>query len=182
MEKLSLNPMLEGKRIYIKKHSIDLAELMFSYVDEDKERLACFMPWVQFVKNTEAEKNYILSTHIKWEEGTGFDYGIFLKDDTYIGNIGVHTIKWEHHSTELGYWILGKYEGQGFMSEAVRLLEGHLFEVGFHRVQIRCSDLNSRSERVPKNCGYTYEGTAREDAIEQGKYRNTKTFAKLSTD
>lgn len=68
------------------------------------------------------------------------------------------------------------------MSEAVRLIEKHLFHVGFHRIQIRCSDLNSRSEGVPLRCGYHFEGIGREDAIEKGEYRNTKTFSKLSTD
>lgn len=145
--------MLEGDRIYIKKHSVDLAEVMFNYVEEDRERLSQFLPWVNFVKSVEDEKEFILTTHKQWAEGTVFGYGIYLNDNTYIGNFGVHSIKWNHNSAGFGYWILGRYEGKGYMSEAVQLLEKHLFEVGFHRVQIRWSDLNQRSEGVPKRGG-----------------------------
>lgn len=180
MEKKYLAEFLDGERIYIKKHDVELAQTMFDYVQEDRERLERFLPWVEFINTVEDEKNYILSTHERWSGFTYFDYGIFLKDgDVYLGNIGVHSIRWKHNCAELGYWILGKFEGQGYMSEAVKIIEKHLFKVGFHRVQIRCSDLNDRSSGVPERCGYVYEGTAREDAIEKGEYRNTKTFSKL---
>ena len=29
-----------------------------------------------------------------------------------MGNLGVHTIAWESRCCELGYWILGDFEGQ----------------------------------------------------------------------
>ncbi len=181
MDKRVLLEKLVGDRIYIKKHDIQLAKMMFDYVQEDRDRLDRFFPWVEFIKTLEDEEGYIHSTHEKWDNYTGFDYGIFKKDDdVYIGNIGVHSIRWSHNCAELGYWILGKFERQGFMSEAVQLLEKHLFEMGFHRVQIRCSDINVRSAGVPERCGYVYEGTAREDAIEKGKYRNTRTYSKLA--
>jgi RimJ/RimL family protein N-acetyltransferase len=182
MKKIELKPLLSGERITLKKHDRLLAQTMYEYVEQDRERLSLFLPWVDYIKGPEDEKKYIESTHEKWTDGTLFDYGVFRTDsDTYMGNIGVHTIRWDHHCAELGYWILGKYEGRGFMSEAVCVLEKHLFEVGFHRIQIRCSDLNDRSEKVPIACGYLFEGTAREDCIEKGKYRNTKTFSKLAT-
>jgi RimJ/RimL family protein N-acetyltransferase len=180
VEKKYLSEKLTGERIYISKHDVSLAQTMFDYVQEDRDRLDEFLPWVEYIKSVKDEENYILSTHERWNSHTYFDYGIFLKEsDTYIGNIGVHSIRWAHNCAELGYWILGKFEGHGYMSEAVKLIEKHLFEEGFHRVQIRCSDLNERSAGVPERCGYIYEGTAREDAIEKGKYRNTKTFSKL---
>lgn len=183
MEIKSLSEKLFGKRLYLKKHDVELAEEMFSYVEQDRSRLGMFLPWVDFIKNAEDEKKYILSTHDKWDRGIHFDYGIFENDsNTYMGNIGVHSIRWNDNCAELGYWILGRFEGQGYMSEAVATIERHLFEIGFHRVQIRCSDLNERSASVPERCGYVYEGTAREDSIEKGKYRNTKMFSKLSTD
>lgn len=183
MEKFSFKQKLEGERIYLKKHEVELAETMFNYVDKDRERLGQFLPWVDFTNTVEDELNYIKHTHNEWDEKRLFDYGIYRKsDDKYLGNCGVHTIRWEHDCCELGYWILGDFEGQGFMSEAVRTLESYLFEEGFNRVQVRCSDINSRSENVPKNNGYIYEGTSRNDSIEKGKYRSTKMFSKLSSE
>lgn len=183
MEKRSLNENIDGERIYIKKHELALAETMFNYVDKDRERLHQFLPWVGFIKTVDDEINYIKSTHERWDDRVHFDYGIYLKEsDTYIGNVGIHTINWDDNNCEIGYWILGDFEGFGYMTEAVKILQDHCLEIGFHRIQIRCSDLNHRSEGVPKRLGYFYEGMARENAIEMGKYRNTKTFSLLSTD
>ncbi len=180
MDQRILSEKIVGDRVYIKKHDIQLAAKMFDYVQEDRERLDRFLPWVEFINNVEDEEKYIRSTHEKWDAFTLFDYGIFQRDSNlYMGNIGVHSIQWSDNCAELGYWILGKFEGKGFMSEAVLMLEKHLFEIGFHRVQIKCSDLNERSAGVPERCNYVYEGTARENAIEKGQYRNTKTYSKL---
>ena len=65
------------------------------------------------------------------------------------------------------------------MSEAVSALEAACFELGFNRVEIRCSSLNTRSASVPKRLEYCHEGTLREEMIENGKPRDTLVFAKL---
>jgi RimJ/RimL family protein N-acetyltransferase len=181
MEPFQFADRLDGDRIYLKKHDLSLAKTMFEYVDRDRKRLELFLPWTDYIHSAEDEENYIRSTHDKWEQMVLFDYGIFTKDtNRYMGNVGVHTIQWEHNCCELGYWILGDFEGQGFMSESVQVLDKYAFDNGFHRVQIRCSSINERSSAVPTRCGYVHEGTFRENAIERGKYRDTKMFSKLA--
>lgn len=183
MEMKSLSVKIPGERIYLKKHSLDLAQVMFEYIEKDRKRLAMFLPWVDYIKSVEDEIIFINSTIQHWEDRTMFGYGIFLNDsNTYLGNIGTHAIAWQHNCTELGYWILGDYEGKGYMSEAVKLLENHLFESGFNRIEIRCSNFNSRSANVPINCGYTLEGSLRDNRKEQGQYCTTKIFGKLRSE
>jgi RimJ/RimL family protein N-acetyltransferase len=182
MQKLNLSPKLEGSKVILKKHEEAIAATMFSYVDKDRDRLGKFMPWVPFTKTVEDEINYIKHTHKCWDEGTLFDYGIFRKSDgLYMGNIGLHTIKWEFDRCEVGYWILGEFEGQGFMSDALRVLEAHVFELGFHRVEVRCSSINQKSANVPIACGYLFDGVLKENCIEQSKYRDTFVFSKLKS-
>lgn len=156
---------------------------MFSYVEKDRARLEKFLPWVPFIKSAKDEAKFIKSMDKAWGAFSDFDYGIFRKADRlYVGNIGVHSISWKNHVAEIGYWILGDFEGQGYMTEAVRALEGALFKVGFNRVQIRCSTLNARSANVPRACGYTYEGTIRQDALDRGTFRDTLVFSKLKSE
>lgn len=167
--------------VVLKKHEESLASKMFSCVEKDRNRLGQFLPWVPFVKTVEDELNYIKHTHKCWDEGTLFDYGIFRKDnDIYMGNIGLHSIEWDKDCCEIGYWILSDFEGQGYMSEALRILEGHVFELGFHRIEVRCSSVNQRSASVPIACGYLFDGVLKENSIEQEKYRDTFIFSKLS--
>lgn len=171
---------IESERIYLLKHDLKLAEAMFNYVYKDRKRLRKFLPWVDRIKKVEDEKNYIKKTKKEWKKYILFDFGIFHKEDgTYMGNIGVHNIKWDLYSCEIGYWILGDFEGHGYMSEAVKALESEMFRLGFNRIQIRCNDINQRSANVPRACNYKLEGTIRQDGIDLGKFRDTMVFGKL---
>jgi RimJ/RimL family protein N-acetyltransferase len=91
----------------------------------------------------------------------------------------VHTISWTHESCEIGYWIAKEFEGRGYISETVKLLEDTLFQLGFHRIEIRCSSTNQRSAAVPKRLGYRHEGTLIAHQKEFGQWRDTLIFAKL---
>jgi len=184
MEKLYLPEIITGERIVLKKHSLELAKTMFEYVDKDRERLREFLPWVDATKSVQDEEGYIKMTHEKWNDYSLFDYGIFVKDsDTYTGNIGVHSLKWDHNCCELGYWILGDFEGKGYISDGVKILDKGLINSGFNRIQIRCDASNEKSGNVPKRNEYQFEGTLRQDFIDHnGKYRDTQVYAKLKSD
>lgn len=174
---------IHGTRITLKKYELELAPMMFSYVDADRERLRKFLPWVDFTKTVKDEEEYIQMTHEDWEEGKLFDYGMFLKDENiYLGNVGLHSISWDHERAEIGYWILGRFEGKGYVTEAVNLLTDVCFEEGFHRIEIRCDEANLKSAEVPKRCGFTFEGTLKDHLrLPDGKRRHTCIFAKLTT-
>ncbi len=175
-----LPEIIKNQRITLKKHSLDLAALMFSFVDQDRLRLQNFLPWVNQTKSVQDEIEYIQVTHRNWEAFASYDFGIYRNhDDQYLGNIGIHTISWANNRCEIGYWILGIYQGQGFVSEAVILLENTCFEMGFHRLEIHCSSKNVKSMNVPKRCGYELEGTFKQDSIENGEYRDTHVFGKI---
>ena len=183
MEKKPLPERLESEHLLLRQHDPSFAALMFQYVDEDRERLRRFLPWVDATKGVADILDYIQRTQVGRAEGTLFDYGMFAPaSGLYLGNAGVHALEWNHACCELGYWIRGEYEGQGHVTEAVRLLERACFHLGFHRVEIRCSSRNERSAAIPKRLGYSLEGTLRENAPELGRYRDTLVFGKLNPD
>lgn len=173
---------IKGKRIILKKHNEDLAGTMFASIDEDRKRLRKFLPWVDSTKSKDDSLEYLKLAAKWWLEASLFDYGIYTIDGIYMGGFGVHNIAWAHNRAELGYWINGKYEGQGYVSEAAKLIEEVLWGLGFNRIEIRCSSANIRSANLPQKNGYTLEGTLRQECIEQGEYRDTLIFAKLRSD
>jgi ribosomal-protein-serine acetyltransferase len=174
---------IKAERITLKRHSLELAAEMFAAVEKDRERLRRFLPWVDQTKKLEDEQGFIQMTLDKWETFEHFDFGLFRKSDgAYLGNIGVHRLEWGDQRCELGYWIFGAHEGQGFMAEAVRALEQELFGMGFNRIEICCSSLNLRSAGVPRRCGYHLDGVMRQDGIENGKFRDTMVFSKLRSE
>lgn len=180
MEKKYFPEEIRSDRITLKKHSSEIAQMMFDFVDQDRERLRQFLPWVDLTKTVADEQGYIAMTHRKWTNYEMFDYGIYrIEDDQYMGNVGVHTIAWDHERCEFGYWILGDFQGQGYVSESVRALEKSCFELGFHRIEIHCSSRNMKSAKVPVRCGFALEARLKEDSNESGEKRDTLIFGKV---
>ena len=181
MDKNSPKEEIRGKRITLRRHHLGLAAEMFKYVEKDRKRLRKFLFWVDSIKSEADEINFKRKASKQWDNHEMFDYGIFRNlDQSYMGNIGIHSISWCNNFAELGYWICSEYEGNGYVSEAVALLEQELFGMGFHRIEIRCSTLNERSAKIPERLGYTLEGVLLENAFVNEQYYNTKVFGKLN--
>jgi ribosomal-protein-serine acetyltransferase len=182
MKKSPLPEMILTSKVILRKHILELAEKMYQAVDSDRERLGRFLPWVPSMQSIEDQEKYIKYTHRNWETREEFDYSIFkTSDDTYLGNIGVHTIRWEHAYCSLGYWIVREHEGQGYLSSALHGLEKACFETGFHRIEIQCSSENQKSCQVPERNGYTLEARLKENRFENGHFVDTFVFAKIDS-
>ncbi|OUR96284.1 hypothetical protein A9Q84_07965 [Halobacteriovorax marinus] len=183
MEKQFLSELIVGERISLKRHTVDLAQKMFDYVVEDRERLAQFLPWPKFINTVQDEIDFIRKCGSDWDDFIGSYYGIYRNsDDEYMGNISSFSHNWNHHNCEIGYWILGKFEGQGYMSDAVKLMEKTLFEVGFNRIVIRFDTHNAKSGSIPKRLSYTYEGTLRKVMRVNNVFRDLEVYSKLHSE
>lgn len=187
MEKKQFPPCLSAERFHLKRHDLanakNLAATIFALVERNRERLSRFLPWVEMTKTIDDEIRYIEMTHQQWEEFKLFDFGIYrLPDETFMGNAGIHSINWTDRHCEIGYWLGAEFEGQGYVSEAVLLLERQAFALGFERVEIRCASKNDRSARVPTRCGYALEGTLRNNQLLDGVFYDTLVFARLRSD
>lgn len=175
--------ILIGERVELKRLALPFAEVIFKAIDLDRERLSQFLPWVDHMKTVQDEANYLQGQVEDWNQANQFNFAIFLKEsDEYVGNIGAHSISFQHERCEVGYWLRGKFESQGYMTESVKLPEKELFKIGFHRIEIHCSSSNLRSAAVPLRCGYSQEALLRENAIENGRFRNTLVFGKLKSE
>lgn len=183
MEKQFLPEVIKSTRITLKKHSKELAQQMFEYVVEDRERLSEFLPWPKLIQTVEDEITYIEESHKSWENHQSSSYGIFRNDDhEYLGNIEAFAYNWTNESCEIGYWILGKFEGQGYMSEAVLTLEDALFKTGFNRIVIRFNPVNDRSGSIPRRLGYVREGRLRQATNINGIFQDLEVFSKIKSD
>ncbi len=84
-------------------------------------------------------------------------------------------------SRELGYRLLDQeLAGQGYTTEALRMLTDHLFRVHtWHRLEVLASPLNVASVRVAQKCGFTTEGTLREAFFINGRYQDVNVMSLL---
>lgn len=79
-----------------------------------------------------------------------------------IGEIFVDEYENRNSWCEIDYKIGPDFWGQGFASESVTAVLRFLFgQVGFHRIQAKCSVENTGSERVLQKAGMRKEGILR---------------------
>ena len=95
---------------------------------------------------------------------TTYYWAIEKKDaGDVIGEIFADDFSERNGWCELDYKIGPAYWGQGYTAEALQAVIAYLFEqVGFHRVQAKCSVSNTASERVMQKAGMHREGILRE--------------------
>lgn len=107
-----------------------------------------------------------------------------LSDAALIGGLTLSNVRrGVTQSASLGYWMGAPYAGQGFMTEAVKLLLPHVFgTLGLHRLEAACIPGNEASRRVLLACGFREEGFARGYLKIAGRWRDHQLFAILEDD
>ncbi|MBT3395010.1 GNAT family N-acetyltransferase [archaeon] len=177
---------LHGKRIVLKrtKPEIETARIMFKTIDANREHLRPWLSWEKFTERVEDSSTYLKEKEIETLAGKKIEYGIYF-EDAYAGNIAVFDINKRYQSAEVGYWLSSEFTGQGYMIEALEVVEKEFFENrNLNRMQLRCDERNIASRKVAKKCGYTLEGKIREDRYSEyfEDLRNTLVFSKLKSE
>ncbi len=86
-------------------------------------------------------------------------------------------------SGTIGYWVGEPFAGQGYMTEALRVLLPTLFgELRLHRVEAACILTNIASIRVLEKCGFAREGVARRYLCINGVWQDHYLYGLLSED
>lgn len=62
-------------------------------------------------------------------------------------------------------------------TEAVSLMLGHAFEIGYRRVEWKCDSLNEPSRRAAERLGFEYEGRFRKATHYKGRNRDTSWYS-----
>lgn len=135
------------------------AEEVYALVDQERERLREWMPWVDGTRSPEDTRSYIHRARANGEDLDGL--GVFV-DGVYAGGFGVR-LDLMHGDGELGYWIGSAWEGRGLVTRACRAMIAHAFgALRLHRATIRVAPDNIRSRAIPERLGFTQEGVLRE--------------------
>lgn len=75
---------------------------------------------------------------------------------------------------EVGIWINPEYHGEGYGTEASRLIIGYAFrELNVHKVTARAYETNKPSQKIWEKLGFTQEGEMREQVYTDGEWRDT---------
>ncbi|MCF4124298.1 GNAT family N-acetyltransferase [Methylobacterium sp. SyP6R] len=67
-------------------------------------------------------------------------------------------------------------------TEAMRLLAGYVFDLGYRRYEWKCNALNAPSRSAAQRLGFSYEGLFRQGMIVKGRNRDTTWFSMLDAE
>jgi RimJ/RimL family protein N-acetyltransferase len=154
-------------------------------VRESIENLRKWLPWAQTIPTIEESEANVREARLRFLKRQDLRLHLFLKDTgTLVGSSGLHRIDWGVPRFEIGYWVRNRFEGQGYIQEAVIGITHFAFQVlGARRVEIRVDELNLRSCHIPEKLGFALDGIlVNDERNAAGQLRNTRIYSKISID
>ena len=154
---------LDGARVRIRPFVASDAEAHFAAIEESRERIQHWLPWVPHYESVDDSRDTIARMQARWLLHEDLDAGLFSRETgALLGGVGFHPRNWEAGYFEIGYWMRTSAEGHGYVTEAVRLLAEFAFaQLGAHRLEIRCDARNTRSAAVAERAGFIREARLR---------------------
>lgn len=138
------------------------AEAVFQVIDENRNYLRQWLPWLDDTKTVEDLRKYIRNDIVEFEKKEGCDFGIWYQGQ-WIGGIGLSSFGTKDRKTSIGYWLSGDFQGKGIMTDSVRALVNYCFEhLNLNRIVIRCAVGNTKSRAIPQKLGFKEEGILRQ--------------------
>lgn len=157
-----------GDGLKLRAYTPDDAPVLFAAVDESRQFLSQWFPWVAANTTVEHSRRFIEEMCQKAEVQEELALGIF-RGDTLVGSIGLH--HWEHHlkRAQLGYWLSNHAEGKGYATRAVGCLVNFVFtNTDIRKLEIHYAAANVRSAGVAGRLGFHIEGVLRKSCIRNG--------------
>ncbi len=118
--------------------------------------------------NYEQEENWFEAEVV---EGEGVNLAISY-DEELTGVIGI-TPKKEEGLAEIGLWIDPEYHGNGYGTEASKLMIDYAFdELRYHKIFAKALEENSGSKNLWDNLGFEKEATLKEQHYRNGEFED----------
>lgn len=151
---------IETARLILRRLELADAEMMFNNWTSD-DKVTYFLRWDAH-KTIDDTKKMIQQWVNDYQYDSTYYWGMYLKDGTMIGSIGI-TITSEYDlKGELGYKLGSRWWNQGYSSEAAKAVIDYMFRnTDIERIASYSSVENLSSRKVMEKAGMSYEGLLR---------------------
>ena len=148
-----------------------------------RELLVPYVPkWAENELSRDAFRNRLRFYRREFRDTTGYPFFIFLGEaQSLIGGVTISNVRrGVTQSACLGYWLGVPFINKGYMSEAVKRVQGFVFkDLRLHRLEAASMPENKASIRVLEKCGFHKEGLARRYLCINGQWRDHFLFSVL---
>ncbi|MGB3367510.1 MAG: GNAT family protein [Acidaminobacteraceae bacterium] len=104
------------------------------------------------------------------------------KTKEFVGSIGFTITEQNKFGglAEIGYFILKKHWGNGYVTEAARLVIDYIFnEMNLHKIYSGCNVDNIASENIMKKLGMKKEGHLKSHICHNGMWKDRVLYGKI---
>ena len=152
---------IETERLLLRSILLSDAQNLYELVS-DKEVLK-YLAGLPEYTGVEMAVDYISGKlEKKYQSKDFYDWAVVLKSENkMIGRISVYRQDDYRRMADLVWYLNAKYRGNGYISEGVKAVINHLFEIGFERIEAFADVENKASTKVMAKVGMQYEGTLR---------------------
>ncbi len=169
-------PVLKNEDLTLRSLKLSDAPVLAKHLDDKK--ISRWTLHIPFPYKERDAKRFIRRSFFKIRNMEEYTFGIFREE--LCGVITLMNIDHENSSAEVGYWLAGKFWGEGIMTDALRLVAGFAFEKErFHRLFARLFAENTASARVLEKAGFSQEGRMRETRYRYGRLHDELLYSLL---
>lgn len=159
---------LYGERIVLRPYRLADAAAFQAAIEESRDHLR---PWEWFgdaFHSIEQTQDWIIRRHVAWLLRDSFTCGIWQRETgRLLGNIELAVKQWRLPWFMIAYWVRKSEAGNGYVSEAVRVLTDYAFDsLGAKRVELGIDARNQRSVAVAERLGFHLDGRLRNTELE----------------
>lgn len=170
-----------GNHVYIRFLEMTDAKAMLDLHERNRDFFQTYVPlrgeaYFTLEKQLENIKKGVEDR----ERDQAYAFGIFEKEtEVLVGSVSLtEVLRGPLQGCFIGYYLDENYNGQGYMTEAVRLVVDYAFrELQLHRIEAGVMPHNIRSMRVLEKAGFHKEGIARKNVKINGVWEDHQVLA-----
>jgi len=174
-----MDQLIIDDHLNLEKIKLAHTEIIFNCIDENREFLYTWLPFVEHTRQVHDTELFIRSIIDKPYGERDDVYEIWYKGE-FAGLIGFKDTDYIDHKVEIGYWLAKKMTGKGIALKSTKKVINIAFRnMNMNRIQIRCGIGNTRSAAIPRKLGFKLEGVEREGERHSGKYIDLEVYSLL---
>ncbi|WDV45802.1 GNAT family protein [Clostridiaceae bacterium M8S5] len=138
------------------------AQTVFELIDNSREYLREWLPWLDFSTKVDDTIEYINMSLKGFAENKSMNTVIIFKEEI-VGVAGYNIINHANKTVQIGYWLDKKYQGNGIMTKVAKALTDYAVNyLKLNKVEIRVATKNKKSRKIPERLGFVNEGCIRQ--------------------
>ena len=181
---------LQSDLVVLQKYTLEDLHQLFEAIRISIDRVYPWLPWCHPNYTIAETEEWLKTRPQRWDEEKEFCFSIRDRESYLKGNrqgrivggcgIGIRLLPW---SGNLGYWLKTGATGQGFATEATKLIaQFGIQEFQLKRIEIVASVENFPSQKVAERSGAFKEGVSRNRLFIHDKFHDAIVYSFIPQD